>query len=971
MKKSANEVIKSVYSDLVHALPDIIYEIDLKGNFIFISDSISRWGYDPAQLIGRHFSIIIDPDYLPHVSRDAVLSNLKGVNTGPENAPKLIDERRTGQRITKNLQVKLKFGEGVVTVPRSPEFEVFSIGLYVFGKNRRKVLIGTLGIMRDISEVKSGEKALVQVERYYRLLTESSNEIITILAHDGTILFKSESVKRIIGYTPIEMIGCNEYEFIHDDDRAILTKFLEMEWTHDAVLVFEYRIRHKELGWRVLESSIRQITDANEMTMCFIMNSRDVTDYINSRRLVQESGRKFRAVVENLAEVISLVGFNGEIEYISPVLEQMLGYSSFEAAGKSIYDYFSPDDRRTIEKCLAETPDGVQRVLEQPLKCKTKDGRFRIIELAVCDLLSDPYVSGIIFILRDITEKKEAEKALRNSETKYRALYENALVGMMTIDLSTGRVLATNELGFLLFGSGWKYDFIGEAIRDKLADDAAWEAILDELNEKGVVANKEVIFMKNDGTVFWAEITAKKYPDEDIIEAAVIDITKNKENEERIFRLKHFDGLTGLPNKGMFRTLLQKEISQSHKLALMCIGIDKLKSINDMYGISAGDSLLRTIAQKLQEVYFKKDVVARTGSDMFMVLLANIGISDMDINLDNMEKIARKAQSIFENPFEIERDSIEVSTNIGMCVYPEDGVDPDVLLRNCESALYIAKEKGARTFHYFDVQLNDKMMLRLKLERDLAGAIHNRNFLLCYQPKVDTAGRITGLEALVRWKTASGIICPVEFVPLAEKNGMIIDLGRIVIEMACKQSRQWQDMGYAVPKIAVNLSPFQFAHRELLYDLEAILKRTGVDPRSLEIEITESGIMKDEMDAIYKLRAIREMGIAISIDDFGTGYSSLSKLRIYPVDTLKIDKSFVDSLPGDSMSSIIATTIISLGHSLGFKVVAEGVETPEQLEFLTKNGCDQFQGFYFYRPSDPDSIKKIISRKSMCAPDSI
>lgn len=825
-----------VYLELLQHLPDIVYEINTDGRFIFISNAISRWGFDPQELLGSHFSSIIHPEDLRDVRRDEVLARFQGRTTGPDGQPGLFDERRTGSRITRKLRVRLFTPDNHAAKSAEPVFEVVSLGLYEHGTDSSGPLMGSLGVMRDVNELKSREKALIQTEKYYRLLLENSSDIISILAHDGTILFKSDSIRRILGYDPVELIGENEYDFIAGEDRDVLACVMKRRLQSESGEMVEYRIRDSQGRWRVMESMVRRLRD-------------------------------------------------GEGNIISSILNS-----------------------------------------------------------------------------RDLTERHVIQKALANSEMKYRAFYETALVGMITADIDTGTVLIANELGYTLFGSRSRLDFIGEVIDDRFASREARDAFRAELAAHGGVSNMEVQFIRVGGEVFWASFSARPDLIQGVMELVVADISRLKEHEEKIFRFNYYDQLTELPNRTLFTMFLEREIMKGRPFAVVGIGLDRFKHVNELYGAAAGDRLLCAIAKKLTGIYFQKDVVSRFEGDHFMILVAELDMHGPDVSIDNLHTIARKTLDLFSEPFRIDGISLSVTPSIGMSLFPADGGDAESLIANCESSIFVAKERGGNTSHYYDAGLNDMMMARFRLEKDLRSALSNREFLTFFQPRVDREARVTGLEALVRWNsTAQGrMIYPDEFIPLAEKSGLIMEIGRQVLRGACDCGCQWLEPDSRAVRIAVNLSPFQFSDPGLAPGIRDILRVTGLNPRLLELEITESSIMKNERESVRTLQELHDMGIALSIDDFGTGYSSLSKLRLYPVDLLKIDKSFVCDLPDDRQSAVLTRTIIDMAHNLGFGVVAEGVETKAQLEFLLELGCDHFQGFYFYRPMPPEEVCGVL-----------
>jgi len=826
---------EKAYLQIVQYLPDIVYEINLGGFFRFVSKAISRWGFNPDELVGRHFSSIIHPEDLPNVCRDDVLRDLQSRESFPDVQPGLFDERRTGKRITRNLRVRLKPAGDRAAEGMEPVFEVISLGLYDHNTLGDGELVGTLGVMRDVNDLCNKEKALVHTEKHYRLLIENSSEVITILAHDGTVLYKSDSVRRVLGFDPLDLIGTNEYDGIMKEDRQVLEKAVKCGLAPDDDIVV-YRTRNREGSWRFLESSVRRIRDDEGTVICSVINS------------------------------------------------------------------------------------------------------------------------------RDMTERRRMQKALGNSERKYRSIYEKALVGMITADTGTGMVLTANTLGFSMFGYMERRDMIGEPISSLFLDGKMFTDFIGDLQARGSVDNLETEFRKSDGTVFWGSLTAKNDDFQGTMEVVVSDITRHKENEERLFRFTYYDQLTDLPNRALFTMFMEREITKDRPFAVIGIGLDRFKHINEVYGTAAGNQLLRAIAHKLSTTYFQKDVVSRFEGDHYMILIADMGPEGLDINIENVHTIASKTVDLFAEPFRIDGMSIGVTPSIGMSLYPADGRDVETIINNCETSLYIAKEKGGNTFHYYDAGLNERMTARLQLEKDMRLALENREFVTYYQPRVDRNGTFTGLEALVRWKSASRgrLIMPDEFIPLAEKSGMIMDIGMQVLEAAAACARKWGGCLDPMFRVAVNISPEQFSRPDLVKSIREILDATGIDPCLMELEITESAIMSDEAKGIRTLNDLHDAGIALAIDDFGTGYSSLSKLRLYPIDLLKIDKSFIMDLPGDRQSAVIARTIIDMAHNLGFGVVAEGVETKEQLDFLVEHGCEHFQGYYFHRPLPEETISEIL-----------
>lgn len=643
--------------------------------------------------------------------------------------------------------------------------------------------------------------------------------------------------------------------------------------------------------------------------------------------------------------------------------------SNVALTGKSIHseDFFPGLDKyydvmifspKKMHFAILMTDITERKTTEKKLQQQYKEIQFQNEKLAVSNEEFESVNKELLYAHTELVKSKE----------KYQILYNNALAAMVSMNVETGTIIEANDLAYKMFGYSSKEEIIGKQNGfERFADPELRIKFHEELLAEGELYNIEAELIRNDGSTFWGEITCKLYPEDKIVEGIFLDVTRRKAAEEKIARLTFYDRLTELPNKGMLKNIIYEEIEKSNEFALICLGVDKFKVINNLFGPETGDHLLKQIASRLNDMYFKKDFVSRFEGDKFMIILMDIANIDRNIVIEDIEKIIQKTLKAFSAPIIINNYTLDIRSSIGVSLYPTDGDNPDSLMRNSESAMNVAKQRGGNAWHFFDAKLNEQMMNRFKLENELKAAINHNEFEAFYQPKVNKEGDIIGAEALVRWYSPrrGGYILPFEFIPVVEKNGMIVDIGYSILKKTCEQNKKWRDMGLMQIPISVNLSPYQFKQKDLITNIRNIIFETGMDPKWLELEITESGIMENEGDAIEKLNEIHSLGISISIDDFGTGYSSLSKLKTYPVDVLKIDKTFIDDLPNDNMSATIATTIISLAHNLGFRVVAEGVEKIEQLNFLTKNKCDQFQGYYFYKPIPPDELEKhLIKIKS-------
>lgn len=435
------------------------------------------------------------------------------------------------------------------------------------------------------------------------------------------------------------------------------------------------------------------------------------------------------------------------------------------------------------------------------------------------------------------------------------------------------------------------------------------------------------------------------------------------QKDSHIERIAHYDPVSSLPNRLLFCDRLKQAMAHAQRddklVAVIAMDLDRFKTINDTFGHPIGDRLLHAVAERLANHVREGDTVSRMGGDEFTFMLTDL--DDSHHAGDVAQKILR---SLADTPFMLEDKEIFISTSMGISVYPWDGHDTTTLIKNADAALYHAKGEGRNNFQYYAREMNASAMQRLTLESALRRALEREEFLLYYQPQVDLAsGRIIGLEALLRWQRPEhGLVSPGEFIPLLEETGLIVPVGEWVLHTACRQGRMWQQAGLPPIRIAVNLSALQFRQPDLVGMVARILAETGLDPSSheLELELTESLLMRNVEKTAATLHRLHEMGVKLSIDDFGTGYSSLSYLKRFPLNSLKIDQSFVRDLSSNPDDAAIVSAIIALGHGLKLNVIAEGVETAEQLAYLRELKCDEMQGFLFSRPIPASEITQLL-----------
>jgi diguanylate cyclase (GGDEF)-like protein/PAS domain S-box-containing protein len=561
-------------------------------------------------------------------------------------------------------------------------------------------------------------------------------------------------------------------------------------------------------------------------------------------------------------------------------------------------------------------------------------------------------------------DRKRAADALQESEAKFRMLASTTPCAIFIyqgeyfryVNPATEALTGYNQ-GELLEGTFWKSvhpDFKEEVHNRGLA-------------RQGVIGDPESYefkIVRKDGEERWIHFTGGtiEYEGQPAVLGTGFDISERKQAEEKIKSLAYHDGLTGLPNRLLFNDRLSIAVAQAHRLgqrlAILFLDLDRFKVINDSLGHGVGDRLLQDVAKRLLSTVREGDTVARLGGDEFTLLLPGVG-RPLDL-----AKLAEKILDTLKQPFRIEENELFITASMGVSLYPEDGRDPETLVKNADTAMYRAKDQGRDNYQLYTAAMNATALERLGMETSLRKALAAREIEVHYQPLLDLrSGAVHGVEALLRWRHPErGLISPGEFIPLAEVTGLIIPLGKWVLSTACRQMKEWHDHGHPGLTLSVNLSARQFQQPDLVDQITRVLDETGLAPRALDLEITESNAMQNAEATTQTLRALKTLGVRISIDDFGIGYSSLSYLKRLPIDTLKIDQSFVRDITTDPDDAAIVTAVIAMAHTLKLAVVAEGVEEEEQLAFLNTKECDRMQGFFFSRPLPPDECEKLLRR---------
>ncbi len=854
-------------------------------------------------------------------------------------------------------------GESVI-VDMDNDQGAFQVSVLPVRDENDEIFAGMV-MWQDVTKAKRAENALKESEARYRQLFEDANDIIYVHDLSGNYVSINKAAERIFGYTRDEALKLNMAQIAVPEHLKRVQRQLAKKVAGDqAQTVYEVDCIRKD-GKRItleVNSSII-LKDGEPIAVQGI--ARDVTDRKQSEETIKKSEERYRDLFENANDLIYTHDLDGNFTSLNRSGEEITGYSRDEALGMHLSEVVAPEfiegAKTMISRKLEE-----DRSTTYELEIIRKDGRRVPLELSSRLIVSNGLPVGVQGVGRDITERRQAELSLHKTLSLFTSTFESTADGIVVMSLDQ-QIVTANQKFIEMWG-------VSEAIMESKDGKRLVKLVTEQAKDSDDFRRQlsetyadphgtftELLELK-DGRIF------ERYSQPQYLEGKPVgrvacfrDITERTRAEQRLRHYALHDTLTDLPNRVSFmdhlRQAVERGASNEHaRFAVLFLDLDRFKVINDSLGHAVGDKLLIAIAERLTVCVRPGDVVARLGGDEFTILLNRSG------DTTEVARVAERLQTRISAPFKIDNYEVFTTASIGIVNSSSVTRSAEDFLRDADAAMYRAKDSGKARYEIFDREMHVRNMNLLQVETDLRHAVERKQFEVFYQPIVNLeTGSIHEFEALIRWRhPVHGLVNPNEFITVAEETGLIIPIGKWIIEESCRQVVRWQSKFTDPLSVSVNLSAKQLMHPNLTSQVKDVLLETGLSPSQLKLEVTETNVMEHAENALSVLKALNALGISLSTDDFGTGYSSLSYLQRFPFDRLKIDRSFIDKMEGNDKGTAIVKTILMLGENLGIEVVAEGIETQEQLDMLRDLGCRLGQGYLFSRPVPAKGVEKLL-----------
>ncbi|MFZ2490409.1 MAG: PAS domain S-box protein, partial [Thermoanaerobaculia bacterium] len=793
---------------------------------------------------------------------------------------------------------------------------------------------GLVYVATDHTERKRAEEAMRESEHRYRTLFDA-NPLPMWVYDCETLAFVAvnDAAVRHYGYTREEFLAMSILDIRPEEEvpgvRAILGNLSERRGPN--------LFRHRFKDGTIIDVEITSFSFTSAGKVFRLVMAQDVTLRHRAENELRESEQRYRELFETAHDLVFTLDGDGVITSINPAGTRITGYARSDFIGSEFRAFVAPEHLDRLAESLEKKLRRETESTFYEIDVIGRDGRRIPFELSTTLILRDGTFAGVQVIARDVSERRE-------NEARYRLLFERNLAGVYRTT-ANGEILDCNDACARIFGFANREEFLSAEAHSVYYGKEERDALVQQLREQGSLSNVEMRFRRHDGSEVWVLENVTLLPgrggEGDVLEGTIIDITDRKRAQSQVEYHAYHDTLTGLPNRLLFRDRMAVALSHARRntrsAAVMFLDLDQFKVVNDTLGHTVGDRLLQAIAARVVNCVRAEDTVSRMGGDEFTVLLSDLA------DRRGAAIVAEKILEAVRHPVQIDEHELYVSTSIGISIFPEDGDDVEALLKNADRAMYMAKELGRDNFQYAAALRYDG---RLELEKGLAQALAAGEFVLHYQPAVEVAtGCMTAVEALLRWESPQyGLLRPDEFLSAAEDTPVILPLRDWTLRTACAQMKAWHDAGQTHLRVCVNLSARQFQQRDLAATVAAILGETGLAPSALEIEIVESTAMQSLDLARAIITALRAIGVRVAIDDFGSGSGTLNFLRKVAVDTIKIDPSFVRDVESGGAGAAVVEALIRMGHQLGLRVVAEGVETNGQHRFLLEHECAEMQG---------------------------